>query len=55
MCQDVGVAERLQTTPDQLGMVPLEDGTWVLHVRARRDTTRALPPAEQGAATIVSA
>ena len=34
VCQDVGVAERLQTLPDHLGMQPLAGGGWVLHVRA---------------------
>jgi serine/threonine protein kinase/class 3 adenylate cyclase len=43
VCQDLGVAERLQTLPDQLGMKAVAGGTWVLHVRARRDHARALP------------
>jgi len=34
VCQDVGVAERLQAVPDQVGMQPLAGGGWVLHVRA---------------------
>jgi serine/threonine protein kinase/class 3 adenylate cyclase len=38
VCQDAGVAERLQATPDQLGLVPLAGGTWVVHVRAPRGT-----------------
>ncbi|HET9987491.1 MAG TPA: DUF5939 domain-containing protein, partial [Kofleriaceae bacterium] len=33
VCQDVGVAERLQALPDQLGVHPAP-GSWVLHVRA---------------------
>jgi hypothetical protein len=33
VCQDPSVAERLQTRPDQLGMQPLGQGGWVLHVR----------------------
>ncbi|HEU4611090.1 MAG TPA: protein kinase [Kofleriaceae bacterium] len=45
VCQDVGVAERLQTIPDQLGMHAASGGTWVLHVRARRSDARALPAA----------
>jgi eukaryotic-like serine/threonine-protein kinase len=53
VCQDTGVAERLQTTPDQLGMQALAGGTWVLHVRAKRGAARALPPAGETAATIV--
>ena len=53
VCQDVGVAERLQTTPDQLGMQPLAGGSWVLHVRSRRAEARALPPVTDTGATIV--
>ena len=53
VCQDLGVAERLQTIPDQLGMQPLPGGSWVLHVRSRRADARALPPASQTDATIV--
>ncbi len=41
VCQDLAVAERLQTTPDQLGMHPFGEG-WVLHVRSRRENVRAL-------------
>jgi class 3 adenylate cyclase len=33
VCQDVGVAERLQALPDQLGVHPAP-GSWVLHVRS---------------------
>jgi class 3 adenylate cyclase len=33
VCQDAAVAERLQALPDQLGMQPLAQGGWVLHVR----------------------
>jgi class 3 adenylate cyclase len=33
VCQDAAVAERLQTLPEQLGMQPLGQGGWVLHVR----------------------
>ncbi len=47
MCQDMTVAERLQTIPDQLGMQPLGGSAWVLHVRARRDVARALPPGSE--------
>ena len=32
VCQDVGVAERLQAVPEQLGVHPVP-GSWVLHVR----------------------
>lgn len=42
VCQDIGVAERLQTTPEQLGMQALSGGSWVLQVRAPRSATRAL-------------
>jgi serine/threonine protein kinase/class 3 adenylate cyclase len=35
VCQDPGVAERLQTLPEQLGMQPLAQGGWVLHVRGK--------------------
>jgi len=35
VCQDLGVAERLQAIPDHLGMQPIAGGSWVLHVRAR--------------------
>jgi hypothetical protein len=53
VCQDVGVAERLQTTPDQLGLQAQAGVTWVLHVRAKRGTARALAAAVETAATIV--
>ncbi len=53
VCQDVGVAERLHTTPDQLGMQPLAGGSWVLQVRSRRADARALPPVLETGATIV--
>ncbi|MDB4958860.1 MAG: serine/threonine protein kinase [Myxococcales bacterium] len=53
VCQDVSVAERLQKTPDHLGMSPLAGGSWVLHVRASRASARALPAAGQTAQTIV--
>jgi len=46
VCQDVAVAERLQTLPDQLGMHALGGGAggrWVLHVRAPRGAARVLP------------
>jgi class 3 adenylate cyclase len=33
VCQDMGVAERLQAVVEQLGMAPLPGGGWVLHVR----------------------
>ena len=33
VCQDVGVAERLQSGPEQLGVHPAP-GSWVLHVRS---------------------
>jgi len=36
VAQDEGVAERLQNTPDQLGMQPLPGGSWVLNVASRR-------------------
>ncbi|MEO7096665.1 MAG: hypothetical protein ABI175_25630, partial [Polyangiales bacterium] len=53
VAQDEGVAERLQTTPDQLGMRPLPGGSWVLHVRSRRADARALPAISETGATIV--
>ena len=53
VAQDEGVAERLQTTPDQLGMQPLAGGSWVLQVRARRADARALPAISETGATIV--
>jgi len=54
VCQDTAVAERLHTTPDQLGMQPLPGGSWVLQISARRSTARALPAVvESGAKTIV--
>jgi class 3 adenylate cyclase/tRNA A-37 threonylcarbamoyl transferase component Bud32 len=43
VCEDVAVAERLQTTPDQLGFFALAGGGWVLQVRAPRLDRRALP------------
>ena len=43
VCQDVGVAERLQAVPDQLGIHQLVGGSWVLNVRARAPMRRALP------------
>jgi eukaryotic-like serine/threonine-protein kinase len=54
VCQDVGVAERLEATPDQLGLSSLADGTWALQVRARRGAARTLPAAGGTAPTIVS-
>jgi eukaryotic-like serine/threonine-protein kinase len=42
ICQDVTVAERLQSVPQQLGIVPLSPSTWVLHVRAPREGGRRL-------------
>jgi eukaryotic-like serine/threonine-protein kinase len=53
VCQDLGVAERLQTVPDQLGMQALGGGTYVLHVKARRSDARALPAAFETSATLV--
>ena len=53
VCQDVGVAERLQTLPDQLGMQALAGGAWVLHVKARRSDARALPAPIETSATLV--
>ena len=55
VCQDIGVTERLQSVPDQLGMQPLAGGSWVLHVRSRRSDARALPapPMLETANTIV--
>jgi serine/threonine protein kinase/class 3 adenylate cyclase len=53
VCQDVGVAERLQKAPDHLGMQPLTGGSWVLHVRASRAEARALPAAGGTSKTIV--
>ena len=45
VCQEAQVAERLTTTPDQLGITPAGPGgaTWVLHVQARRSSARLLP------------
>jgi serine/threonine protein kinase/class 3 adenylate cyclase len=45
VCQDLEVAEHLQGVPDQLGLAPVADGTWVLHVQARRGDPRALSAA----------
>ena len=53
VCQDTTVAERLQTTPDHLGMQPLAGGSWVLHVRSPRAEARALPAAGTTAPTIL--
>ncbi|MBV8758037.1 MAG: protein kinase [Deltaproteobacteria bacterium] len=33
VCQDIAVSERLQSVPDHVGMQPLADGAWLLHVR----------------------
>jgi eukaryotic-like serine/threonine-protein kinase len=44
VCQDPAVAERLQGTPDQLGIEQLPGGSWALLVRARRSAAKALPP-----------
>ncbi|MBA3539953.1 MAG: protein kinase, partial [Deltaproteobacteria bacterium] len=54
VCQDVHVAERLQTTPDQRGMQPLGAGAWVLHVGARRGNPRLLPGADTSANTVIA-
>ncbi|HEY5924180.1 MAG TPA: protein kinase, partial [Kofleriaceae bacterium] len=53
VCQDVGVAERLQTVPDQLGMQALGGGAWIMHIKARRSDARALPAAIETSATLV--
>ncbi len=54
VCQDIQVAERLHTTPDQLGMQPLPGGSWVLQISARRGNARVLPAVvESSASTIV--
>jgi class 3 adenylate cyclase len=42
VCNDVSIAERLQTIPDQLGMSPFPGTAWVLQLRARREHARAL-------------
>jgi hypothetical protein len=48
VCQDAGVAERLQGVTEQLGMQALDGGggggaRWVLQVRAPRGNARLLP------------
>jgi class 3 adenylate cyclase len=43
VCQDPSVAERLHEIPDQLGMKPLANTSWALHVRPKRSDIRALP------------
>ena len=53
VCQDVGVAERLQTVPDQLGMTALGGGNWVLNIKAKRSSARALPAPIETSATLV--
>lgn len=53
VCQDVGVAEKLQALGDPLGMTALPGGAWVQHVRARRADARALPAALATSATLV--
>jgi len=54
VCQDVAVAERLQATPDQLGMQPLGGNSWALQISPPRGNPRVLPAVvESGAATIV--
>ncbi len=42
VCNDVAVAERLQTIPDQLGMSRFHGTAWVMQLRARREHARAL-------------
>ena len=42
VCNDVTVAERLATIPDQLGMQAFPGTAWVLQLRARREHARAL-------------
>ncbi len=53
VCMDAGVAERLHSTPDQLGLRTRRDGSWVLQVRAPRAATRALPAPGDAVPTIV--
>ncbi len=53
VAQDEGVAERLLSTPDQLGMQPLPGGSWVMQIRARRSDARALPAVSGTSATVV--
>ncbi|HEY5938543.1 MAG TPA: protein kinase [Kofleriaceae bacterium] len=58
VCQDLAVAERLQTIPDQIGqtsgqMKPLGTSSWVLDVRACRADVRALPAPAETAATLL--
>jgi eukaryotic-like serine/threonine-protein kinase len=53
VCQDLGVAERLRSVPDQLGMQALGGGTWILNVAARRSDARALPAALETSSTLV--
>ena len=53
VCQDIGVAERLHTTPDQLGMQPLPGGSWALQIRARRGHPRVLPAIVEGSASTI--
>jgi serine/threonine protein kinase/class 3 adenylate cyclase len=45
VCLEPAVAERLHEIPDQLGMQPLPNQSWALHVRPRRGDIRALPAA----------
>ncbi len=52
-CQDPAVADRLQTTPDQLGIEQLPGGSWALVVRARRADARALAERSQQATSVL--
>ncbi len=54
VCLDVGVAERMRATPDQLGMATLDDGSWVLQVRAPRAARHALPAPGDATPTLVT-
>jgi class 3 adenylate cyclase len=42
VCQDPAVAERLHEIPDQLGMQPLPNNSWVLQIKPKRGDVRAL-------------
>ncbi len=51
VCQDIQVAERLHAAPDQLGMLTLPGGSWVLQISARRGHARVLPAVVESSAS----